>query len=103
MPPNPSPAVEVRHKIQIRHKHPAASAVPQSATQLASLSPLPKLDVFPTPQPLTPEERAFVVLITQTPTPVRNALLAAQEQDDAPVHIAAIHIPPLESHNHDQP
>jgi hypothetical protein len=64
---------------------------------------LPKLDVFPTPQALTPEERALALVATRTPAPVRNALLAAQTQDDAPVRIAAIHIPPIEPPDEGQP
>jgi len=73
------------------------------ATYVVQNLPRPKLDVFPTPQPLSSEERGLAVVALQAPVPLRKALVEAQEQDDAPVHIAAIHIPPLESHRSNQP
>jgi hypothetical protein len=65
--------------------------------------PLPKLDVFPTPQPLNAEERTLVVIATQTPVPLRKALVDAQSQPDAPLHIAEIRIPPIEPNDQVQP
>ncbi len=59
-------------------------------------APLPKLDVFPTPQPLTPEEQALVAFATQSPESERQALLEAQKKSNEPLRIAAIHISPLE-------
>jgi hypothetical protein len=69
---------------------------------VATAVPGPKLDVFPTPQPMSSEERALSVIAMQTPLPLRKALVEAQ-QDDSPIHIAAIHIPPLESPDQGQP
>ena len=66
-------------------------------------APLRKLDVFPTPQPLTPQERALSAMTTQAPVPLRKALIEAQEQDDTSVRIAAIHIPPIEPPSQTQP
>lgn len=60
-------------------------------------APLPKLDVFPTPQPLTRQERSLASMATEAPVPLRQALANAQKEDDPPVHIAAIHIPPIET------
>jgi hypothetical protein len=86
---------------------PRKPALPRETDVMAMnsgrMTTFPKLDVFPTPQALTPEERALAVVATQTPAPVRNALLAAQTQDDAPVRIAAIHIPPIEPPDEGQP
>jgi hypothetical protein len=59
------------------------------------LAALPKLDVFPTPQPLTPEERALVVLAGSGPPSQREALIKSEQQPDAPLSIAALNIPPL--------
>lgn len=73
----------------------AAQTVP-AGTQVAEAVPRPKLDVFPTPQPLTSQERALVSVTTEAPVPVRKALADAQTQDNFPIHIAAIHIPPVE-------
>ncbi len=67
-----------------------------TAAQSNSIASLPKLDVFPTPQPVTAEERALAVAATKAPGPLRQALVEAQSQVDAPLHIAAIVIPPLE-------
>lgn len=54
---------------------------------------LPKLDVFPTPQPLTPQEQALTAFAARAPAPKLQALLAAQNQSDAPLSIP--HIPAL--------
>ena len=58
---------------------------------------LPKREVFPSPQPLTPQEQAFAIFAFQGPEPDRKALAEAQQQIDAPLSIAAIHIPPIQS------
>ncbi len=69
---------------------------PQKAAAVAKAQPLPKLDVFPTPQPLTPEEQALVQFAWRAPAAERKALLEEQEQPDAPLTIAAIKIQPIE-------
>lgn len=58
--------------------------------------PLPKLDVFPTPQPLTPEEQALVDFAKGAPMSERKLLVEAQQQLDAPLTIASIKIQPIE-------
>ena len=58
---------------------------------------LPKLDVFPTPQPLTPAELALVTFAAHASEDERKSFIAAQKQADAPLRIAAIEIPPIES------
>ncbi len=58
---------------------------------------LPKLDVFPAPRPLTAEERALYSFATEVPEKQRQAVLNAQKKDDAPLDVAAIRIPPLET------
>ncbi|MDR5726516.1 MAG: hypothetical protein RB191_03505 [Terriglobia bacterium] len=69
---------------------------PHSVAIAAKSAPLPKLDVFPTPQPLTPQEQVLVAFATQAPESERKALLEMQKQMSEPIRIAAIHIPPLE-------
>jgi hypothetical protein len=69
---------------------------PHLTTAGTRTAPLPKLDVFPTPRPLTPEERALAVFAAQAPESERQSLIEAQKQIDAPLSIAAIQIPPLE-------
>ena len=58
--------------------------------------PRPKLDIFPTPHPLNPGEQALTSFAAQAPEADRKAFIEAQQQADAPLHIAAIHIKPLE-------
>jgi hypothetical protein len=72
------------------HTHtPPTIAVSKSAAP-------PKLDVFPLPHPLSPEEQALYAFATQVPEEQRQAVLAAQKNDDAPLNVAALHIQPLE-------
>jgi hypothetical protein len=63
---------------------------------LREAQPLPKLDIFPTPQPLTPAERALIQFAERTPVAERKALIEAQRQPDTPLNIAAIKIQPIE-------
>jgi hypothetical protein len=56
----------------------------------------PKRDVFPLPHPLSPEEQALYAFATQVPEEQRQAVLAAQKKDDAPLDVAAISIQPIE-------
>ncbi len=55
---------------------------------------LPKLEVFPTPHPLSPEERALVEFVNQHPTEAAQ-LVDAERRSSEPIQIAAIHIEPL--------
>jgi hypothetical protein len=84
-------------------EHNFSPAVPSTRASAPETSPLPKLDVFPTPKPLTAEERALFVVAVQAPPQVRQAIVKAQEQNKEPLHIAAIHIPPLEPLTDSQP
>lgn len=74
----------------------APEGCPSHSIAGTTCAPLPKLDVFPTPQPLTMQEQALVVVATQTPTPELRALIEAENQKGEPFPIAAAHIPPLE-------
>lgn len=59
-------------------------------------SPLPKLAVFPSPQPLNAEETALVHLANKTTDEERKGIRDAQRKTAEPLHIAAISIPPIE-------
>ncbi len=99
--PQLTSSTEVRRAVP--HRHAVRVTQPASPLQTAQAAPLPKLDVFPTPQPLTAEERALVVVVNQSPLPAREALVEAQSLDAQPVRIAEIHIPPLEPPDQGQP
>jgi hypothetical protein len=93
-----APRVDSRSTSPIKeqHRHTVRIKPQPSPAQTAQAAPLPKLDVFPTPQPMTPEERALTAVVTQTPVPARPAVLDAESLDHQPVHIAEIQIPPLQ-------
>jgi hypothetical protein len=65
-------------------------------TGAANLTALPKLDVFPTPQPLTEQEQALLSYAQQAPTAQLQALSEAQARDEDPFPIATVHIPAFE-------
>jgi len=54
----------------------------------------PKLDVFPAPQALSAQEQALVELVAQPPD-VQRQILEKTRQNEAPLSIAAIQIPPI--------
>ncbi|SPE18829.1 hypothetical protein SBA5_170059 [Candidatus Sulfotelmatomonas gaucii] len=79
-----------RSKAQLQNRQ------PRLAEKAARTAPLPKLDVFPTPRPLTSEEKAFAIFAAEAPEPERRSLIEAQRRVDAPLTIAVIQIQPLE-------
>jgi hypothetical protein len=79
-----------------RTKAPVLHPLPRTIAFAVNSVSLPKLDVFPTPQPLTPEEQAVAISTFQTPDAEFSAVMLAQKQEDAPLSIAAINIRPLE-------
>jgi hypothetical protein len=74
----------------VHHRERPAVAVASQPTAA------PKLAVFPTPTPLSPQERALVGLVTGASIERRKDLIAAQQQGDTPLRIAAISIPSIE-------
>jgi hypothetical protein len=56
---------------------------------------LPKLAVFPSPQPLTREEQVLIAAIRGSETQRTALLEAAKSSSDAPLAIANLTIPPL--------
>jgi len=65
-------------------------------TPVENPAPIPKLAVFPSPQPLTREEQVLVAAAGRGSDTQREALLAASKPpSDAPLAIADLSIPPL--------
>jgi hypothetical protein len=64
----------------------------------------PKLDMFPTPTPLSREEQQLVAFLNQTPPAVAKQIAEAQQHIDDPITISPITIRPLdEDEPTDQP
>lgn len=85
------PSVAARHNSVSRpiwHSSRAAATVTDAH--------LPKLDVFPAPQPLTAEEKALVAYVAHTPKTERISLVEDKRKLDEPLTIAALEIQPLE-------
>ena len=57
---------------------------------------LPKLDVFPTPAPLSPQEQALVTFATKEPPEVKQQVIAAEQHIADPINIAELTIRPLD-------
>lgn len=57
---------------------------------------LPKRDIFPSPQPLSPAEQVLVDFAARAPKAERQAFVAAPKQAADPITIAAIDIPPIQ-------
>lgn len=76
---------------RVRHKESAADRA--SNNQVLR----PKLDVFPTPQPLNAEEQAMSKFVAQSSDADRKALVEAQQRIDEPLKISAIRIAPIQS------
>ena len=73
---------------------PRVSQPPRSAPRQATLK---KRSQFPTPQPLSTEERALMAFLHQDPEGAGEALRDMQRRSEAPIEIEPIHIPPLQS------
>ena len=92
VPPHPQPARGGEKARTIHRVGPS----PQLVVAAATPQPLPKLDVFPAPTPLSPQERALAVYVAQTPQAEQQAL-AQSEQQENPLTVASIHVMPLEA------
>ena len=69
------------------------------ARRVRSLRRLPKQEQFPTPSPMTGEERALVAFVEHHPAEAQKAFADLEEQSSRPIVIAPIEIAPLEEKN----
>jgi hypothetical protein len=81
-PPVPVVNRAVRIRARVRGKRPKA---------------LPKLEQFPTPTPLSAEERALAAFVQRDPKEAQQVFAELQKRADEPVEIQPIQIPPLQS------
>jgi hypothetical protein len=85
-----SPSVRARRDDVSRpQRHSSGAAVRATTVRL------PKLDVFPTPQPLSPAEKELVAYVAHASEAERQSLVEEQKRIDAPLSIEALEIKPL--------
>lgn len=75
----------------------ASNMHPTKTAAAAERSARPKLDVFPTPLPLSDEEKALCVVAATGSQPARRALAEAEIHQDDRLVIARLAISPLET------
>ncbi len=78
--PSPAPAIQV---VEPKHSVPVRS--------------LPKEEQFPTPVPITDEERALVAWVGRAPLEAEQAFADLRKRSAEPIEIQPIQIPPLQS------
>ncbi|MGO4883364.1 MAG: hypothetical protein ACLP59_21480 [Bryobacteraceae bacterium] len=93
--PIPEITVAVRAKPA---PHPVAVAAPASRPwPKAQRASLPKQPLFPTPAPISREERTWLALAEPGPNPARDALLDLERRGTEPIKVEPIKIEPLRS------
>lgn len=103
--PKPPLAVAVPPSRVAVAESPASAPRPTSHSNRTSASrelaakatPLPKLDVFPSPKPLSPEEQALVDFAKRGPPEVQRAVLEDQKHWDDPIIVADLQSHPPQS------
>lgn len=87
----------LRGPTMVPHKQLRRSFTPDGMDEVgAEERKLPKLDVFPAPQPLSAEEQALLALVTQAPEESSKQVIEAQQHLGDPIEIAALKIRPLD-------
>ncbi|MEN6536924.1 MAG: hypothetical protein ABFD89_24940 [Bryobacteraceae bacterium] len=86
--PRASPTLPVR---EARPRH--ATTKPRRTVPAKSL---PKEECFPSPAPLTAEERALVAWVSRAPTEAAQAFGDMQKRSIEPIKIEPIQMPPLQ-------
>ncbi len=66
---------------------------------VAAVQPLPKLEIFPTPAPLSPQERALVAFAEQAPLAVQRAVVRDQKRWAGSIIVAGLQPHPLPAAN----
>jgi len=90
-----TPALRITGKAETKHRIRQREQITDRAVNSADSRP--KLDVFPTPQPLSAGEQSLIRFGAQAREADRKALVEAQQRLDEPLKISAIRIPPLQS------
>lgn len=94
--PPPLPVPLVKQAFARAPETPAAKAARRATPVRAAKRVLPKRQVFPTPVPLTNEERALLVFAQRYPEQARALFTPPPEPKIEPIRIEEIRIEPLE-------
>ena len=99
-PPNGAGSNATTRSFEIAQASRAGTSRPRMSSRrtavAANARSLPKLDTFPAPQALTPEEQALASYASHATEDEQRALIEANNKLEAPLTIAAIEIQPLE-------
>jgi hypothetical protein len=90
-------AVEKAAVPDLKPKRTAAIKVFKPSVHSHSRAPLPKQPEFPTPSPLTSEERLLLAMVKQDPERTAQAFDSLRKRESEPLEIAPLVIPPLEA------
>ena len=82
-----------------RHASVTATLKRQPRFAVVKSQPLPKLEVFPTPTSLSPQEQALAAFAKYGPPAVQRAVLEDQKHWDDPIIVADLREQPLEAGN----
>ncbi len=97
--PSAAPRVVLPAKPARPNPSVARWAVKAGDAHVAAAPALPRLEVFPTPAPLTAEEQTLLKSVNgrseEVPAQTAQSATRSEERAVEPIHIAAIHIPPL--------
>jgi hypothetical protein len=87
------------HAAWVKNGHEQDEARIVQVVRVRAPEPMPKLDVFPSPRPLTVEEQGLVVFAMQAPPVVKKAVIEDQQQWDKPIIVAELRKASLNSDN----
>jgi hypothetical protein len=91
-----SPSHDREGAVNIPQKHHARLSGSRPGVKPKRLG-LPKREQFPTPTPLTAEERALLAFVSRSPKQAQKVLIDAKSRSAEPIQIKEIHIEPLQN------
>ena len=87
-------------QVKLPRETPQAVVRPQRVHEPVRVAALParnpKLAHFPTPQPLSEQERLLIAFATQVPPSEQEEVIKAQQEAEKPLHISQMEIAPID-------
>ncbi|HEX3663192.1 MAG TPA: hypothetical protein VHU89_17275 [Acidobacteriaceae bacterium] len=94
VPAQPAHVAAGKTSVSDTHRTTLCGHSPAHRELAASRARLPRLAIFPTPRPLTPEEQALAAFAKHGPPAVRRAVIEDQKHWDDPIIVAGLHEQP---------